>query len=224
MGRVNWYSGQVCPSGRRRRVGRVGRRLVGAWWCVRSFSMSDFDAVFTSGFVFSSSTQWYGRNTILTTFIFEQKSNTTLNHMLWYQLLRIPTPLCADWWCTDSCPLLAKHTKTQYLKWFRKTPTSTREVHIIRDRERIQYKYMEEKDHFTQTQLSALLLPLQLLPLAAPLFLLFSIALLSTCSNFAALSRCLFIGKNGATSSSSSSTMVGVVHLLHINGNKPNIG
>jgi hypothetical protein len=41
-----------------------------------------FDAVFTSGFISSSSTQWYGQNTILTTFIFEQKSNTTLNHML----------------------------------------------------------------------------------------------------------------------------------------------
>jgi hypothetical protein len=40
------------------------------------------DAVFTSGFISSSSTQWYGQNTILTTFIFEKKSNTTLNHML----------------------------------------------------------------------------------------------------------------------------------------------
>jgi len=31
-----------------------------------------------------------------------------------------------------------------------------REVHIIRDRERIQYKYMKEEDHFTLTQLPAL--------------------------------------------------------------------
>jgi hypothetical protein len=85
-GQLVFGSGRVSPSGQRRRVARVGRRLTGAWWLVRPFSMSDFDAVFTSGFVSSSSTQWYGQNTILTTLIFEQKSNTTLNHMLWYQL------------------------------------------------------------------------------------------------------------------------------------------
>jgi hypothetical protein len=50
-----------------------------AW---HAFPTSNFDAVFTSGFVSSSSTQWYGQNTILTTFIFEQKSNTTSNHKL----------------------------------------------------------------------------------------------------------------------------------------------
>jgi hypothetical protein len=70
----------------------VANNLAGAWRCVRTIPKSDFDAVFTSGFISSSSTQWYGQNTILTTFIFEQKSNTTLNHMLWYQLLGIPTP------------------------------------------------------------------------------------------------------------------------------------
>jgi hypothetical protein len=26
-----------------------------------------------------------------------------LNHVLWYQLLGIPAPPCADRWCTDSC-------------------------------------------------------------------------------------------------------------------------
>jgi hypothetical protein len=82
MGRVNWYFGRVSPSGWRRRVARV---------CARGQSprrrmTSDSDVVFTSGFVSSSSMQWYGQNTILTTFIFEQKSNTTLNHQLWYQL------------------------------------------------------------------------------------------------------------------------------------------
>jgi len=60
---------------------RVGRRLAGEWWRVRPCPTSDFDAVFTSGFVSSSSTQWYSQNTILTTFIFEQKSNTPLNHV-----------------------------------------------------------------------------------------------------------------------------------------------
>jgi hypothetical protein len=43
-------------------------------WAVTSpargqFPTSDFDAVFNSGFVSSSSTQWYGQNTIWTTFI-----------------------------------------------------------------------------------------------------------------------------------------------------------
>jgi len=56
---------------------RVGRRLAGEWWRGRPCPMFDFDAVFTSGFVSASSTQWYGQNTILRTFIFEQKSNTT---------------------------------------------------------------------------------------------------------------------------------------------------
>jgi hypothetical protein len=61
---------------------RVDSHLVDAWWRVRACQMSHFDVVFTVGFVSSSSTQWYGQNTILTTFIFEQKSNTTLNHVL----------------------------------------------------------------------------------------------------------------------------------------------
>jgi len=131
-------------------------------------------------------------------------------------LLGISAPLCADRLCSDSCSLEAKYTGTQYLTWFGKSPTSTGEVHIIRDREKIQYKYMEEEDHFTQTQLPALLLHLQLLPLQ-PFTFSFGLSLLCSllCSNFAALSRCLFIGKNGATSSSSSSTMV-AANLWHL--------
>jgi len=49
-------------------------------------------------------------------------------------MLGIPAPPCADRWCTDNCPLEAKHTDTQYLTWFGKSPTSTGEVNIIRDR------------------------------------------------------------------------------------------
>jgi hypothetical protein len=49
-------------------------------------------------------------------------------------MLGIPAPPCAERWCTDSCPLEAKHTGTQYLTWFGKSPTSTGEVNIIRDR------------------------------------------------------------------------------------------
>jgi len=76
---------------------RVGRCLAGAWWRVRPCPTSDFDAVFTSGFVSSSSTRWYGQNTILTTFIFEQKSNTTSNQAL------IPIVGNSDRWCIDVC-------------------------------------------------------------------------------------------------------------------------
>jgi hypothetical protein len=73
MGRVNWYSGWVCPSGRRRRVGRIYERGQPPRRRVRACPTFDFHVIFTSGFVSSSSTQWYGQNTILTTFIFEQK-------------------------------------------------------------------------------------------------------------------------------------------------------
>jgi hypothetical protein len=55
---------------------RVSSHLAGAW---RPCSKSNFCAVFTSVLVSSSSKQWYGQNIILTTFIFEQKSNTALN-------------------------------------------------------------------------------------------------------------------------------------------------
>jgi hypothetical protein len=47
-----------------------------------------------------------------------------------------------------------------------------------------------------------------LLPLTTPFSLLFSTALLSPLHQFVLLSWCLFISKNGATSSSSSSTMM----------------
>jgi len=57
-----------------------------------------------------------------------------------------------------------KHTETQYLTWFGKTAyIHGRESILFRDRERITTQYMEEEDHFTQTQLPALLLHLQLL-------------------------------------------------------------
>jgi len=43
------------------------------------------------------------------------------------------------------------------------------EVHIIRDREMIQYKYMEEEDYFTQTLLPALIDALAAAAMAAGL-------------------------------------------------------
>jgi hypothetical protein len=42
-------------------------------------------------------------------------------------------------------------TLTQYLTWFGKSPTSTGEIDIIRDRERIQHT---EKDHIHSTPIS----------------------------------------------------------------------
>ena len=72
---------------------------------------------------------------------------------------------------------------------------------------------MEEEDHFTQTQLPALIAALAAAALAAaaldsPSFSLGLLHSALTLSNFVALSRCSFIGKNGATSFSSSSTMM----------------
>jgi len=128
MGRVVWYSGRVSPFGRRRRVRHVARFCA----CgqtprrrVTAIMTSDFDIVFTSGFVSSSSTRWYGQNIILTTFIFEQKSNTTLNHVLRYQLLGIPTGdvLIISYW--------RLRTLTQYLTWFGKSPTSMGESILL---------------------------------------------------------------------------------------------
>jgi len=69
---------------------------------------------------------------------------------------------------------------------------------------------MEEEDHFTLTQLPTLIAALAAATLGNPSFslLLYSHSALSLFLYFPALSRCLFIGKNGATSSNSCSTMV----------------
>ena len=61
-------------------------------------------------------------------------------------------------------------------------PTSSGEVNIIRDRERIQYKYMEEEDHFTQTLLPALVAALAVAAIAALSFSLSSSHALYTLS------------------------------------------
>jgi len=77
VGRVIWYSGRGCHSGEEDAwlacgaLVRVGSLLSGACWRVQACPTSEFCTIFTSGFVSSSSTQWYGQNTILTTFIFE---------------------------------------------------------------------------------------------------------------------------------------------------------
>jgi hypothetical protein len=54
----------------------------------------------------------------------------------------------SDRWCTDNCLLEATHTNTIF-NVVRKIIYIHGKVNIIRDRERIQNKYMEEEDHFT---------------------------------------------------------------------------
>jgi len=64
-------------------------------------------------------------------FHFWAKSNTPLNHVLWYQLLGI---------LTGDVLIFAQRrlsTLTQYFTWFGKSPTSTGESQCIRGRERV---------------------------------------------------------------------------------------
>jgi hypothetical protein len=112
---------------------RVGRRPAGEWWRVRLCPTSEFDAVFTSGFVSASSTQWYGQNTILTTFIFEQKSNTPLNHQLWYQLLGNPAPHARTGGVLIVAQRRVKHTDTIFYVVRQNRLHPREKVHIIRD-------------------------------------------------------------------------------------------
>ena len=98
--------------------------------------MSVFDAVFTSGFVSSSSTQWYGQNTILTTFIFEQKQTPLKPYALIPIVGRNPA--------TGDVLIIAqrrgRHTETQYLTWFGKTA-------YIHGRELFHYRQRKDYIH-----------------------------------------------------------------------------
>jgi len=98
MGRVIWYSGRVSPSGRRRRVWRVARVCAcGQSPRQRVMARADvFGVRFRRGFQ-----QWLRLFLLYTVvwskhnfdnFHFWAKSNTPLNHVLWYQLLGNPAP------------------------------------------------------------------------------------------------------------------------------------
>jgi hypothetical protein len=77
-------------------------------------------------------------------------------------------------------------TLTQYLTWFGKTTyIHGRESILFRDRERITTQYMEEEDHFTQTQLSALFAALAAVAIAALHFLSYSLHFSPLSSRFA---------------------------------------
>jgi hypothetical protein len=73
--------------------------------------MFDFCVVFTSVLVSSSSSQWYGQNTILTTFIFGQESNTTLNQGCQF---RSVSPGMAEMFHTNSYQF-KKRNKTEQI-------------------------------------------------------------------------------------------------------------
>jgi len=147
---------------------------------------------------------------------------------------------CADRWCTDSCLMEVKHTETQYLMWFGKTA-------YIYGRESILLEIEKGNNRNTwRRRITSLKLNYQLSHTAAhgsnsSFSLILSIALttFSLSAQFALLSCCLFIGKNGATAPALlqqrwlptpsllqqwwlPKSMVGAIHLLHINGNKPN--
>jgi len=103
----------------------------------------------------------------------------------------------------DHCSKEAKHTDT-ILTWFGKSPTSTGEIDIIRDRERIQHT---EEDHIHSTLISHCYIGQQLhkaagLLVAALLFLSLFFSLLFLLSLFVLHSWCLFIGFNDSSSCS----------------------
>jgi len=113
----------------------------------------------------------------------------------------IPAPPCADRWCTDICPKEAKHTDTIFNVVRQNRQHPRERVYIIRDRERKQYKYMIHGGggslHSNSTP-SSLCCTCNCCYCSPSLSLLVSPDLLSTLT-FCSLSRCLFIGKNGAT-------------------------
>ena len=127
--------------------------------------------------------------------------------------------------------------------WFSKTTYIHGRVHIIRDREKIITQYMEEEDHFTQTQLPALThcctwqqdcCPWQ--PLTFSLWSLTFCTLYSLCSlTYASIYKYFMaaplalLSTMVATNSSSPSTMVAANSQWLVsficctcNGNKPN--
>jgi hypothetical protein len=115
VGRINWYSGQVSPSGRRRRVARVCARGQSLCWCV--MARAEVSGVqFRRGFqqwlhLFLFYTVVWSKHNF-DNFHFWAKSNIPLNHVLWYQLLGNSSTPCADRGCTDSCLEKRKHTDT----------------------------------------------------------------------------------------------------------------
>jgi len=140
VGRVNWYSGRVSPSGRRRRVGRVCAR--GQTPCRRvmeSAAMSDVR--FWRRFH-----QWLRLGLLYT--VVWSKHNFDNFHFL--AKIKHPFKPCA------LIPIVGVHPRE-------------RESILLEIRERIQNKDMEEEDHFTQTLLPTLIAALAAAAMAARL-------------------------------------------------------
>jgi hypothetical protein len=163
VGRVVWYSGRVSPSRQRRRVRHVAHfcaRGQTPRWRVTSRD-DDSDVRFRRRFH-----QWL-RLFLLYTVIWSKH-----NFDNFYFLAKIkhhfkPCALLpivgnSDRWCTDNFSLEATHTNTIF-NVVQQIAYIHGRVNIIRDRERIQNKYMEEKDHFTLLYSQLSLLHLQLL-------------------------------------------------------------
>jgi len=129
VGRINWYSGRVSPSGRRRRVVRVCARGQQPRWRVTARA-TVFYVWFRRCFhqrlrLFLLYTVVWSKHNF-DNFHFWAKIKHHFKSYALIPILGIPAPLCAD-----RCWRLS--TLTQYLTWFGKSPTSTGEVHIIRD-------------------------------------------------------------------------------------------
>jgi hypothetical protein len=142
-GRLVFGSGQLIRV-KKTRVTR-GARLC-AWVVTSPAREGVFDVRFRRGFqqwlcIFLLYTVVWSKHNF-DNFYFWAKSNTPLNHVLWYQLLGIPA---------GDVLIFAQRrvsTLTQYFTWFGKLPTSTRESPYYLEIEKGYNKYMEE-DHST---------------------------------------------------------------------------
>jgi len=139
MGRI---ISQVSPSGWKRRVTRMGRVCAH----VRRPISMPFSLVASSlpplhsGMVKSKFWQ----------LLFLSKNQTPL-YTISFDTNLLGILLMRNGGVHDHCSKETKHTNTQYLTWFGKSPTSTGVVYIIRDRERIQHT---EEDHIHSTPIS----------------------------------------------------------------------
>jgi len=166
VGRVVWYSGRVSPSGRRRRVWRVARVCARGQCPGRRVTAREdvSDVWFRRGFqqwlrlVLLYIVVWSKHN--FDNFHFWAKSNTPLNHQLWYQLLGNSGTPCADRGCTDSCSEKGKAHWHNILRGSAKPLTSTGESHCIRYRDTWRRRITSAS--LTAAAMAARLLPLQL--------------------------------------------------------------
>jgi len=106
MGRVNWYSGRVNPSGGRRRVGRVARFCARGQQPRQSVKVRE-DVRFRRCFhqwlrlFLLYIVVWSKHN--FDNFYFLAKIKYHFKPYTLIPIVGISSPPCADQWCTDSC-------------------------------------------------------------------------------------------------------------------------